>query len=364
MAESNAAFQINPWTPPEFEDEAGPGGEPAEPAERSTGEAAPEEPAGADFVPGPLARLPASTRFDEEEPGEGPEGAAEPDFATIKFLRENTLLSNAEKYAASIREEAELYVAQMRGEIDKLNREAEARYEEARAVKERSDRDAEKLISDAEAQVASIQEQARQEGLQAGEGEGTRRRYEEAGPFLEHMQRIVEELSQYRKQVAYYAEKDAIRLAVILAKKVLWQDLKLNKKAVWTLLAKTLATLEGLGTFKVWLSPQDFQFAKAARPSLERFLHEDQALTFRAKPDLPPGNVQIESDREMIDLTFQNQFRYLEELLNQALAERETVVLKRPASATPSIGSTGEPPATSEAAAAPDSPTGDDNESA
>ena len=43
----------------------------------------------------------------------------------------------------------------------------------------------------------------------------------------------------------------------------------------------------------------------------------------------------------MIDLTFQNQFHYLEELLNQALAERETVVLKRPASATPAVGATG-----------------------
>jgi flagellar assembly protein FliH len=165
-----------------------------------------------------------------------------------------------------------------------------------------------------------------------------RRRYEEAGPQLDRLESILGELQQFRKQVAYYAEKDAVRLAVIMAKKVLWQELKLNKKAIWNLLAKTLASLEGLGTFKVWLNPQDFEFAKAARPSLERFLHEDQALTFRARPELPPGNVQIETDREMIDLTFQNQFHYLEELLNQALAERETVVLKRPASATPSIG--------------------------
>ena len=222
--------------------------------------------------------------------------------------------------------------------MDKLNEQAEARYEEARLVKERSEQDAEKLILGAEGQVAAIKEEARKEGLQAGLEEGMRRRYEEAAPQLESLERVLTELGQFRKQVAYYAEKDAIRLAVIMAKKVLWQELKLNKKALWNLLAKTLATMEGLGTFKVWLNPHDFQFANAARPSLEKFLHEDQALTFRAKPDLPPGNLQIETDREMIDLTFQNQFHYLEELLNQALAERETVVLKRPASATPAVG--------------------------
>jgi flagellar biosynthesis/type III secretory pathway protein FliH len=133
-----------------------------------------------------------------------------------------------------------------------------------------------------------------------------------------------------------------------MAKKVLWQELKLNKKVVWNLLAKTLSTLEGQGSFKVWLNPEDFQFAKQARPSLERFIDEDQSLTFRAKPEIPPGNVQIETDREVIDLAFQSQFHYLENLLNQALAERETTVLKRPASATPSIPARAQAPAAQE----------------
>ena len=335
MAESNSAFDSTPWSPPEFEAVAlEPGGEPEAGAAAGSG----GKPGKAAFVPGALVAIPASARFDEAGQEGGDETSGEPDFATIKFLRENTLLSNAEKYAASIRGEAELYVTQLRAEVDKLNEQAEARYEEARLVKERSEQDAEKLILGAEGQVAAIKEEARKEGLQSGLEEGMRRRYEEAAPQLESLERVLTELGQFRKQVAYYAEKDAIRLAVIMAKKVLWQELKLNKKALWNLLAKTLATMEGLGTFKVWLNPQDFQFANAARPSLEKFLHEDQALTFRARPDLPPGNVQIETDREMIDLTFQNQFHYLEELLNQALAERETVVLKRPASATPAVG--------------------------
>jgi flagellar assembly protein FliH len=315
------------WTLPSFDDEApGPGSE--EPSET------PPDPAA--FVPSLVMTERGEEFQGEEPPGTG--APAEPDFAVIKFLRENTLLSNAEKYAASIREEAELYVAQMRREIDNLNREGEKRYEEARRIKEEAERQAERLIADAQQQVAAIQEQARQAGLRAGEEEGFRRRYEEAQPYLEHLEAILEELEQYRKQVAYYAEKDAIRLAVLMAKKVLWQELKLNKKAVWNLLAKTLSSLEGQGNFKIWLNPEDFQFAKQARPALERFLDEDQSLTFRAKPEVPPGNVQIETDREVIDLTFQNQFHYLESLLNQALAERETIVLKRPASATPPIG--------------------------
>lgn len=325
-------FSIQSWAAPSFDDEESSAG-----AEDHASGASPDP---SEFVPvlGITAGAGAGVEFDEGRPQRGPAETGEPDFASIKFLRENTLLSNAEKYAASIREEAELYVAQMRREVDALNAEAEKRYEEARRIKAEAERQAEQLIAEAQEQAAAIHEQARQEGLKAGEAEGIRLRYEEAQPYLAHLEGILQELSQYRRQVAYYAEKDAIRLAVIMAKKVLLHEIKLNKKIVWNLLAKTLSSLEGQGSFKIWLNPEDFRFAKQARPSLEKYIDEDQSLTFRARAEIPPGNVQIETDREVVDLTFHSQFHYLESLLNQALAERETVVLKRPASAIPSIG--------------------------
>ncbi|HUJ73775.1 MAG TPA: hypothetical protein VL359_02910, partial [bacterium] len=81
-----------------------------------------DQPPGADFLP--------TVNPDEAEseepgqafrPGQGAErsaGAGAPerdvDFASIKFQREATLLTNAEDYAASIRREAELYVSQIR----------------------------------------------------------------------------------------------------------------------------------------------------------------------------------------------------------------------------------------------------------
>jgi flagellar biosynthesis/type III secretory pathway protein FliH len=114
-----------------------------------------------------------------------------------------------------------------------------------------------------------------------------------------------------------------------LAKKILRQELKVNKQVVLQLLAKTLSDLEGTGTFRVWLNPEDHKFALAARPALEKFLGEDQALSLRSKADLPHGSVMIETDREMIDLSLSSQFHHLDSLLTQALSERETVVTKR-----------------------------------
>jgi flagellar biosynthesis/type III secretory pathway protein FliH len=254
---------------------------------------------------------------------------AEPDFASIKFQRENTLLTNAESYAASIREEAQLYVRQLRGEVESLNREAEQRYAEAERLKAEAQAEAERLLADAQGQVQEIRSQAHDEGVETGQAEGIRQRYAEAAPQLERLEAVLKEISQFRRRVAFYTEKDGVRLALLMAKKILQSELKTNKQVVARLLASTLATLQGKGTFRVWLSPDDYQFVTSARPALERYLDEEQALTLRAKPDLSPGNVLIETDREVIDLTFESQFYHLEQQLNQTVAEREAVLLQR-----------------------------------
>ncbi|MDH4246848.1 MAG: FliH/SctL family protein [Deltaproteobacteria bacterium] len=254
-------------------------------------------------------------------------------YAAMRWERENTLLTNAEGYAASIREEAELYVQQLRQEAEALNQQADKRYAEAEQTQKQSLVDAERLKADTEAQMAALREQGRQEGYEIGRDEGLREAYKDAQPSLERMQAILEELEAHRTQVAYQAEKDGVRLALIMAKKILLAELKINKQAVLKLLASTLRELEDKGVFRVYLNPEDHRFAQAAKPALERFLKEGQRLSLLARPNMTPGSVMVETDREVIDLTIQSQFYHLEQQLNQALLERETVRVKQPAQA-------------------------------
>lgn len=291
--------------------------------------------------------------FEEETPHQEPT-AGVTDFASIKFQRENTLLTNAERYAESIREEAELYVRQLQREIEALNEQADRRYEEARTVKEEAEAEAERRIKEADDRVQEIRAQGHREGYEAGMQEGLRKRYEEAGAYLASIEEIFGDLSQYQKQVRYFMEKDGVRLAVLMAKKILQQELKVNKNVIWKLLAATLSRMEGTGQFRIWLNPDDFKFATAARPTLEKYTNEDQTLSFRARPELPPGNAMIETDREVIDLTLASQFRHLDQMLFQSLAESEARAMNlapevstapEPVASTPATDASPPPPA-------------------
>ena len=145
----------------------------------------------------------------------------------------------------------------------------------------------------------------------------------------------MKEISQFRKRVAFYTEKDGVRLALLIARKILRTELKINKQAVMRLLATTLSKLEGKGTFHIWLNPQDHEFLLAARPTLERYLDDSQTLALRAKPDIEPGNVLVETDREVIDLSFESQFYHLDRSFRQTLAERDSVLTRSSTPAPP-----------------------------
>ena len=312
--EASARTAYQPYRPQSFDDPSS-----VAPAADSGGVEAAGE-----FSQGFTAEQAHLATFEDrtQAPGEG-----ETDFASLKFQRENTLLTNAESYAASIREEAQLYVRQLRGEVESLNQEAEARYAEAERIKTEAVAEAERIKAEALASLEEVREEARREGFEAGREEGVKQGYEESAPTLERLEQVLQEISQFRRRVAFYTEKDGVRLALLIAKKVLGSELKINKEAVATLVAGTLAKMQGKGAFRVWLAPADYEFVLGARKALERYLDEEQTLTLRAKPELTPGNVLIETDREVIDLTFQSQFYHLEQQLTRAIDERETVTL-------------------------------------
>ena len=333
---------LRPFVPRSFDQEAKTGASGTPPAVLA-----------GDFAP---AHLPGQEELGIFQPSALPGLDPANRYAAMRWQRENTLLTNAESYAASIREEAELYVQQLRQEAETLNQQAEHRYAEAEQTREESVREAERLKAETLAQMDALREQGRQEGHEVGRDEGLRQAYQDAEPNLARVQAMLEELEAHRAQVAYQAEKDGVRLALLMARKILRAELKINKQIVLKLLATTLAELEDKGVFRVFMNPEDHRFAMAARPALERYLKEDQRLSLHIRAELPPGSVQVESDREVIDLAIDSQFYHLEQQLEQLLAERETVMVKQPAQARDKRAQKrgqGTPGATAPAAPAP-----------
>jgi len=281
------------------------------------GEPGAEETSGGEHLPEPVAQGDEPVVRLKEE-----------DFSAMRWQRENTLLTNADNYAASIREEAELYVQQLREEAEELNARAEEHYHQAKTNLDEAEKEVARMLDEARAGVDEIHQQARAEGFEKGHLEGLEQAGVDAQPSMDRLEAILENLESYKDRVDYYSEKDGIRLALIMARKILKAEVTLNKKVVLKVLASGLKNMEGKGLFNVLLNPEDLRFAVKARPTLERFLKDGQSMMMLGRDDIPPGSVQIESDREVIDMTLDGQMYHLEAKVRQTMAERETIVTR------------------------------------
>ena len=252
------------------------------------------------------------------------------DFTEIHFTRENTLLTNAMSYAESIRSEVELYVQQLRDEADQLAQKSGQLHREAERTLKQAQTDVNTAKAAAQTEVEQIRKKAYEEGFEAGREAGRKALDAEARPMVLQLEGTLVELARFHQQVCYLAEQDALQIAMILTRQLLQRELRSSHRAAWKLLLKTLKTLKGSGNFRVHFHPQAYALALRALPRLQRLTLGDQRLQIVADANVPPGNVLVESDRQVIDLTFQTQLFHLEQALQHHLAEREATLTLRP----------------------------------
>ena len=275
----------------------------------------------------------ALIEFEEEalisEDLEGGETQAEEErtklaetFSSESFVREDSLLTNAEAYAASIRDEADTYRQGLVGKTEDLNREAERIRKEAEHLKTRAEEERSSAIQAAESEVQSIRDAAYQEGFESGLEQGTQQRYAETEVLGLQVVEVIEQLRTLRQTVRQQGEEELVRLTQNLTRQVVMEELAVNPKVIENLARSALKEVEEHGKIHLYLHPQDYEFLLNSETDLERYLGEEQTLTIRASLDATPGSILVEGDETSVEFTFQNQLERLDHMLVEHLSEQ------------------------------------------
>ncbi len=245
-------------------------------------------------------------------------------FNSTEFTAETTLLSNAENYAETIREGADIYSARMHQEADELQRKTEETLREAEAIKQAGEAERKRLIEEAEAQVQSIKDGAYQEGLAAGQIAGTDLRYKELEPQVVQINDLIEQLSRLRQIVRFQGEQELLQLATLIAKKVVHEEITVNPEVLYNIARMSIQEIEALGKIRILVHPDDYEFLVNAKAKLEQYIKEEQTLVIQPNIDAEPGALLVETDETIINFHFQKQFEHIEEILSRTLSERES----------------------------------------
>lgn len=214
----------------------------------------------------------------------------------------------AEKRAKLIRERE--------AEAEKIIADAEA---EAAAIREEAD----KLLADAEAEAVQIRESAQADGFQAGLTQGAEQAREEAmnavRESLNELEYFIEAVSMERMQTYKEQEEDLVRLSFEIAKKIMRQQIKVDKASIPYMIADVVK--ENEDAVQIYVSEYNQTlFTRIDRQTREKLKELLPGIKVMVLPnDGKEEFIQIETENGMVDVTVENQL----ELLKQAIGAAE-----------------------------------------
>ena len=245
------------------------------------------------------------------------------DFKTAEFFRENSLLTNAEDFAETIRDGAKLYKTQLLAKIEEQATDTERIHQKTVAENQEADEERNKLLSATEDKVNEIKNEAFNEGFEAGRLEGMQKRYDEAERLVLQVNSVLEQLNSLRQVVRFQAEVELVELALRIAKNIVAEEIKIPNGVIKNIVQAALHETEAQGKIYVYLHPDDYEFLLKSKADLERYLSDEQTLAIRQNPEMKPGSIYVESDEEIISRSIEDQFNKLEKTLAEQKENRQ-----------------------------------------
>jgi flagellar assembly protein FliH len=177
-----------------------------------------------------------------------------------------------------------------------------------------------------EVRAAEIQQEAEarirtayNQGLAAGEAAAQQRAQQKLDPVLHGLNTMIAELASLRKRVRAEAEDDAVKLAIAIARRVLYRELATDPEAILGLVKAAFSKLNARETHRLRVSPSDAQVVQEHRAKLQI----PPGLEIAPDGSLTTGSVIFETSRGELDASVDTQLSEIDRGLTDALKRRK-----------------------------------------
>jgi flagellar assembly protein FliH len=177
-----------------------------------------------------------------------------------------------------------------------------------------------------EARVAEMQQEAEarartayNQGLAAGEAAAQQRAQQKMDPVLHGLNTMIAELASLRKRVRAEAEEEAVKLAIAIARRVLYREIATDPEAILGLVKAAFGILNARETHRLRVSAADAAMIQEHRAKLQI----PPGLEIAPDGSLTPGSAIFETSRGDLDASIETQLTEIDRGLTDALKRRK-----------------------------------------
>ena len=172
----------------------------------------------------------------------------------------------------------------------------------------------------AKKQVTEIKANAKKEGYDTGFKDGFKNgkdaAKEEFSPFLKTTQDLIEELSEFRKEMYEKVEREMVELVINLTKKVIHFEFSKREDAVQDMIRLAVQSVLDRESMVIKIHPTDKEYAESFRPELLHMFSEIKNITFVANSGIARGGCVVETNFGVIDAQIEKLEEQIDRILN------------------------------------------------
>ncbi|TAM90347.1 hypothetical protein EPN42_05990 [bacterium] len=187
-------------------------------------------------------------------------------------------------------------------------------HDRAAAIVTDAQAQSEAMIDEAAGAVASLREEARSSGHDEGLAQGRHAAEEEAAAALSTLRSIVEAGREGRRSVIASAEAEIVRLAMLVAQRVVHREIESDPRVVLDVARAAIARLSDKETMVVRINPSDLEMVREAREGL--FPGDARQIRFVGDLRVDRGGVVIDTEAGSVDAKIEHQLQEARRLLH------------------------------------------------
>lgn len=202
--------------------------------------------------------------------------------------------------------------------IEDIIRKAE---EEAELIIKNADVEAQRILNAAEEEalerVQSIENEAMKKGFENGYEEA-KRIYED---LLQEAEGIKKNAINEYNEVMAGVEKDAVEMVLEIARKVIGQEISLNKESILEQIKQALEKCSNRQDITIKVSTQDYDFLMDNKEKLLSMIEGIENLEVKKDPALKTGDCLVETSFGSIDAGIQTKLKKIEEAFMKVISK-------------------------------------------
>jgi flagellar assembly protein FliH len=171
-----------------------------------------------------------------------------------------------------------------------------------------ADAEAEQIISSARGLAVEIESQARENSHQLIAAEVQKEITSRIDPWQAQLADTLTEIGDLREAITTRAERELVRLAIEIAKKVVHREVTIDNEIVMTLARIGISRMHNRVAATIHLHPDDFAYVTTRRDSLEA----GHALELIEDRSIGRGGCLVQTEMGDIDARIEQQFAEIE----------------------------------------------------